>query len=237
MGFWKKLFGIDESKTTGLHNASLMTDIHDMATASMVESTLETLSYDGGPIEHFYEDMSKDLINRHGPLISVDYISHYPNFEICFAYKDGMRIYSGRRTGQYDVHFLSLGHVGEGPRYARHFLSAAGFVLTTEQIEAIEPGDSIFRKNNKTFIQKKGDKIKDDDSGKIRFLREVVGKSFGATATYVLYEGPNRSEAMAFLATQDITAQSYFVGVKTPEGTFCKDRMGLFDAPTPNWPN
>lgn len=237
MSIWKKLFGGYKSKETDSVSISVTTDINNMASAQMVESALETISYNGGPVEQFYERMSKELINKHGPLVSVDYISHFPKFEMYFAYKDGMRIYSGQRTGHYDIHFLSLGYVGEGPRYAQHFLSAAGFDLTSEQIESIKPGDSILLKNKKAVIQKKKDKVKEDDSGTVKFLREINGKSFGAPATYVLYEGPNKSAAMAFLEKQDITAQSYFVGVKTPEGTFCKDRMGLFDAPTPNWPN
>ncbi len=236
MGFWKRLFGEDKSKNNSV-SVSVTTEINDIVSAQMVESALETISYEGESVEQFYERMSKALINTHGPLVSVDYISHFPKFEIYFTYKDGMRIYSGQRTGHYDIHFLTLGYVGEGPRYAQHFLSAAGFDLTSEQIESIEPGDSILLKNKKAVIQKKKDKVKKDASGEVKFLREISGESFGATATYVLYEGPHKAAAIAFLEKQDITAQSYFIGVKTPEGTFCKDRMGLFDAPTPNWPN
>jgi hypothetical protein len=75
------------------------------------------------------------------------------------------------------------------------------------------------------------------ETDEVTFDRTVRGLSFGQPATYSLYKGPSKSAAIAFLEKKNITEQSYFVGVKTPEGTFCKDRMGLFDAPTANWPN
>lgn len=195
----------------------------------------ETLRYDGGAVEPFYERMSRDLVARHGPLVGVDYSSHFPKFEIWFSYKDGARIYSGERRGQFDIHFLSLGYVGEGPRYAHHFLSAAGFDLSSEQIESIKPGDSIQIKDGRAEIVREKDKVV--ETAEVTFEREVKANSMGLPAIYRLYKGPNRAAATAFLEKQNITAPSYFVGVKTPEGTFCKDRMGLFDAPTPNWPN
>lgn len=229
MGIWKNIFGGDKSKKTDSVSISVTTDINDLTSAQMVESALETISYDGGPVEQFYERMSKELINRHGPLLSVDYISHFPKFEIYFVYKDGMRIYSGQRTGHYDIHFLSLGYVGEGPRYAQHFLSAAGFNLTTEQIESIQPGDSILIKNKKAIIQKKKDKVKEDDLGALKFLRERNELVFGAPATYRHYSAPDKKTAKKFLDKQNITAQSYFVVVETPEGIISKDRMGVFE--------
>jgi hypothetical protein len=92
---------------------------------------------------YHYWHISKNLIQMHGPLIRVSYLSHFPKFEISFEYQDGFRLYSGQRTGAYDIHFLSLGYEGEGPRYARVFLEAAGFELTEEEIESIRPGDAI----------------------------------------------------------------------------------------------
>jgi uncharacterized protein YlzI (FlbEa/FlbD family) len=195
-----------------------------------------TLQYDGGPVEPFFERMSRDLISKHGPLVGVDCVSHFPKFEMWFCYKDGTRIYSGQaRTDHYDIHFMSVGYAGEGPRYARHFLAAAGFVLSGDQIESIKPGDSIQLKNGKAVIVREKDKIVQTDE--VTFDREAKGLSMGFPATYRLYKGPSKAAAVAFLEKQNITAQSYFVGVKTPEGTFCKDRMGLFDAPTPTWPD
>jgi len=200
-----------------------------LISAQKMEATLETISYDGGSVEQFYERMSKELMGKHGALVAVDYLSHFPNFEIYFAYEDGMRIYSGRRTGQYDIHFLTLGYVGEGPRYTRHFLSAAGFDLTTDQIKSIKPGDSILLEDGKAIIQKRKDKAKDDDSGEVKFLRERNEIVAGAPATYRHYSAPDKEAAKKFLDKQNITAQSYFVVVETPEGVISKDRMGIFE--------
>jgi hypothetical protein len=199
MGLWKKFFGGKKPNETPSVAVSVTTDMHDIKPAAMVESALETLAYEGGPVEPFYERMSKDLMSRHGPLVSVDYMSHFPKFEIYFAYEDGMRIYSGQRTGHYDIHFLTLGYVGEGPRYARHFLAAAGFDLTSEQIESIEPGDSILLENQKAFIQKKKDKVQEDDLGAVKFLRERNEEVYGAPATYRHYSAPDKETAKKFL--------------------------------------
>jgi len=200
----------------------------DLKTAQVIESNEETINYVGGPIEPFYEQMSKELIRHHGRLVEVDYLSHFPKFEIYFAYEDGMRIYSGKRTGQYDIHFLSLGYVGEGPRYAKCFLESAGFVMTVDQIKSIEPGDSLKLRDGVAIIQKKNEKVKESESDDVKFSHERNEESFGFPATYRHYTAPNKKAATSFLEKQNITAQSYYVVVETPEGTFSKDRMGTF---------
>ena len=219
----------NEAAPTDSVSFSVTTDLDDITLASLAESAGETISFEGGPIEPFYERMSRDLISRHGPLVSVDYMSHFPKFEIWFAYEDGMRIYSGQRTGNYDVNFLSLGYVGEGPRYARHFLSAADFDLTTDQIASVRPGDSIEIKNDKATIVRKKDKVDEEDLGAVKFLHEREEVVFGAPATYRHYSAPDKEAAKKFLDKQDITAQSFFVVVETPEGVISKDRMGIFE--------
>jgi uncharacterized protein YlzI (FlbEa/FlbD family) len=255
MSIWKKLFGGSKPSapapsqttqpapptslpaqptSTGEEHVVLPGTIDDMEPMMRAGAAFGTLQYDGSPVEPFYERMSRDLISEHGTLVEVDYVSHFPKFEIWFSYEDGTRLYSGQRTGHYDIHFMSLGYVGEGPRNARHFLAAAGFDLTSEQIESVKPGDSIQLKDGKAVIVREKDKVVESDE--VTFDREVKGNSMGFPATYRLYNGPNKAAAMAFLEKQNITAQSYFVGVKTPEGIFCKDRMGPFDAPTLSWP-
>lgn len=67
----------------------------------------------------------------------------FPKFEIWFTYADGTHLYSGRRTGTYDINFLTLGYVGEGPRYAKVFLEEAGFSMSAEDIDLIRPGAMI----------------------------------------------------------------------------------------------
>jgi hypothetical protein len=107
--------------------------------------------YDGrGSTEDFYAQMSRDLVARHGALVKAEYVSHYPTFEIRFHYKDGATIVSGARTGRHDIHFLSLGYVGEGPRYAKAFLEAAGCNRTATEIEEIRPGEIIVPGDSKT---------------------------------------------------------------------------------------
>ena len=104
------------------------------------------------PEKYHYWHMSKNLAAIHGPLMQASYLSHFPKFEIDFEYADGFHLYSGARTGVYNIHFLSLGYVGEGPRYARVFLAAAGLDLTPEQIESICPGDIIKSSTNGSLI-------------------------------------------------------------------------------------
>jgi CHAT domain-containing protein len=188
---------------------------------------LNTLPYHGRPREPFYEGMSRDLLRKHGPLVGVDFVSDWPKFEIWFRYKDGTGIYSGHRTGQYDIHFLSLGYVGDGPRLSRHFLAAAGFDLTSAQIESIRPGDSIATKDGTAVIVRAHEKVV--DTNEVTFTREEKRIEAGFPATYRYYKGASKAVALAFLDKQDITAQSFFVAVETPEGMFCKDRIGLFE--------
>lgn len=210
MSIWKRLFGgrskanvssaaqvPQSARSTAIpHNevgVVLSGTTDNMEPMMRAGAVLETLRYDGGPAELFYERMSRDLAGRHGPLVGVDYASHFPKFEIWFSYKDGTRIYSGERTGHYDIHFLTLGYLGEGPRYARHFLAAAGFDLSDEQIKSIEPGDSIHLKNGKAVIVREKDKVVESDE--VTFDREVKGTSMGFPATYRLYKGPNKAAA------------------------------------------
>jgi len=104
------------------------------------------------PIATQYRQMARDLISKHGPLKQVEYRSHFPKFEINFVFEK-KTVYSGERRGQHDIHFLSLGYFGEGPQYAREFLSEAGFSMTPEDIEAIKPGAVIQIRNNTVVIE------------------------------------------------------------------------------------
>jgi hypothetical protein len=122
------------------------------AVAMLTGTPVRTAWEEAHPIEASYEAMSKHLVREHGPLVRVECLSHWPKFEIKFHYQDGVCIYSGARTGNYDINFLSLGYVGQGPRYAEHFLRAAGFDLTTEEIDRIKAGDSIVLRDGKAVV-------------------------------------------------------------------------------------
>lgn len=95
-----------------------------------------------GPTERAYRAMARELVQQYGPLKRVEYLSHFPKFEINFVF-ERKTVYSGQRRGQHDIHFLSLGYFGEGPRYARSFLDEVGFAMSSEEIAAIEPGAVI----------------------------------------------------------------------------------------------
>lgn len=117
MSFWKKLFGSgskpgtpitpkppqpSEPKPTAVPSPPadkgyvvISGSSENMEPIARAEGLLTTRPYDGGPVEPFFERMSKDLISKHGPLVGVDYVSHFPKFEIWFRYKDGAAIYSG----------------------------------------------------------------------------------------------------------------------------------------------
>jgi len=113
------------------------------AVALLTGTTVKAAWEQAHPVESLYEAMSRQLVRDHGPLERVEYLSHWPGFEIKFYYKDGACVYSGPRTGKHDINFLSLGYVGEGPRYARHFLEAAGFSLSSDEIASVRVGDRI----------------------------------------------------------------------------------------------
>lgn len=104
-----------------------------------------------GPIERGYRKQARQYREAYGELQSVEYLSHFPKFEINFNFEKGS-VYSGPRRGNYDIHFLSLGYIGEGPRYAKAFLDELGFSLSTEEIESIKPGAVITLEGGKVVI-------------------------------------------------------------------------------------
>jgi len=61
------------------------------------------------------------------------------------------------------------------------------------------------------------------------FDREEKRIDVGVPTTYRYYRAPSKAAAVAFLEKQNITAQSFFLAVKTPEGTFCKDSLGFYE--------
>jgi uncharacterized Zn-finger protein len=93
-------------------------------------------------MEQHYRELAKKMISKYGPLQRVEFLSHYPNFDIDFVYQKGS-VHSGPRTGDYDINFLRLGYIGEGPRCARAFLDSSGILLSTKQIEELRPGAVI----------------------------------------------------------------------------------------------
>ncbi len=140
MNLWKKLFG---AKAPPPHSVADVADPKPQRPSAVEDDAAERVHDRRGSAEEFYARMSRDLIARHGALVKAEYVSHFPTFEIRFKYTDGTTVVSGARTGRHDIHFLSLGYVGEGPRYAKAFLEAAGCNRTSQEIEGICPGDVI----------------------------------------------------------------------------------------------
>jgi len=119
---------------------------------SGTSSEVEEAKWQHHPIATQYRQMAREFISKHGPLKRVEYQSHFPRFEINFVFEK-KTLYSGERRGQHDIHFLSLGYFGEGPRYAREFLAEAGFSMTSEDIKAIKPGAVIQLINGNVVVE------------------------------------------------------------------------------------
>ncbi|MBN1364355.1 MAG: hypothetical protein JW976_06075 [Syntrophaceae bacterium] len=102
-------------------------------------------------MERAYRKMARDLMKKYGPLKRVEYLSHFPEFNIKFVF-ESKTVYSGKRRGRYDIHFMSLGYFGEGPRYAKSFLDEAGFSMTSKKIANIRPGAVINLKGRKVVV-------------------------------------------------------------------------------------
>lgn len=127
---------------------------------SGTSAEVEAAEWNYHPTATLYRQMARDFIRQHGPLKRVEYLSHFPKFEINFVF-DRKTVHSGQRRGEYDIHFLSLGYVGEGPRYARFFLDEAGFTMSSEEINAIRPGAIIELRQGRVVVSypDKDDKV------------------------------------------------------------------------------
>jgi hypothetical protein len=55
------------------------------------------------PIVRQYRSMARKYISKYGPLQRVEYLSHFPTFEIQFVFGRKI-IYSGARRSGYDIH-------------------------------------------------------------------------------------------------------------------------------------
>lgn len=107
-----------------------------------------------GPIERGYRKLARQYREAYGALQSVNYLSHFPKFEINFNFEKAI-VYSGARQGRYDINFLSLGYYGEGPKYARAFMDELGFSLTADEIADIAPGAMLTLEDGKVVIKYK----------------------------------------------------------------------------------
>jgi len=113
---------------------------------------IEEAQWKYNPIVLQYRQRMKNLIGEYGQLKRVEYLSHFPDFEINFVF-ERKTIYSGKRRGKHDIHFLSMGYFGEGPRYIHEFLDEAGYKMSLENIAAIKPNAVIQLKNGNVSVK------------------------------------------------------------------------------------
>jgi len=63
----------------------------------------------------------------------------------------------------------------------------------------------------------------------VKFSHEENRIVAGFPATYKYYDAPDKASAMAFLKKNSVMRPSYFLVVRSPEGTFCRDIQGFFE--------
>jgi hypothetical protein len=63
----------------------------------------------------------------------------------------------------------------------------------------------------------------------VKFSHEENRIVSNLPAIYRYYNGPDKVSAITFLQNNPVTKPSYFLVVKTPEGTFCRDVQGFFE--------
>lgn len=225
--------GSAEENADSIMSFSLNDDTEDTANMlRMLEKSRissQILEYRGGLHEPFYEQLSARLVDLHGPLSEVDFLSGPPICQMIFVYQDGERIVSEKPDLQVSIHSMTFGYIGQGSRYLHHFFLGAGIDLSVDQISGIRAGDSLQIAKNHAKLVKEKDKVNESNLSDVTFSYEDKKVSYGMLATYRYYKAPSKEKAMRFLDKQNITAQSYFLVVQTPDGTYAKDRMGLFE--------
>lgn len=224
MGFWKRLFG-GRGEGQDRHASG---SAHDLDAASRKETAAKTIRYTGGDPVSFYAAMSRHLLKNHGALVRVDFLKGFPDWQFLLVYKDGTRIYSLKHvSGDFDLHRLTLGYSGEGTRLMRTFLANAGMNLPSNAIEELTPGQSIVIESGVTVV--KSAKPESTVTHSVVFVSEGQEEVAGMPATVIRYKADSEAEAIAFLEEQDVSGQSVFLLVETPEGTFGKDRTGMLE--------
>ncbi len=71
-------------------------------------------------------------------------------------------------------------------------------------------------------------KTQASQSEKVVYVREDRQSGIGGTAIYRVHKGPDEQSAMAFLKENPVTQDLLYLVVETPEGNFCRDKMGIY---------
>jgi hypothetical protein len=78
-----------------------------------------------------------------------------------------------------------------------------------------------------------GKKGQNTGSKGVTFLRQEKRppmQGVSVLATYRYYKAVSTDAALEFLNKQDVNEQLFYLCVETPEGRWCKDSTGLYDA-------
>lgn len=122
-----------------------------------------------------------------------------------------------------------------------------GYYAIEDVYEAILCGDALtieLWEQAKTSFSKYGGEMKNElaptwhatvtpkaqpvQPGKVVYVREDRQTGMGGTAIYRVYKGPDEQTAMAFLKENPVTQDLLYLVVETPEGNFCRDKMGTY---------
>jgi ankyrin repeat protein len=81
------------------------------------------------------------------------------------------------------------------------------------------------------ILNKNKDTEKEIDTKNVIFDREqkqVASWDPSIINTYMVYKGPNKETALEFLKNETVSKSQIYIVVETPDGKFCKDKMGMY---------
>ncbi len=65
-------------------------------------------------------------------------------------------------------------------------------------------------------------------TGEVEFVREDRREMMGHTMRYRIHRGPDETAAKGFLRQQTVSEGLLYLVVETPDGTWCRDRDGIY---------
>ena len=75
-------------------------------------------------------------------------------------------------------------------------------------------------------MPKKGEENKND---KVTFCHDINLADTGGTGTKKIYEAPNKTVALDFLKSKNISESFYYIEIETPDGWVGKDKDGVYE--------
>jgi hypothetical protein len=93
-------------------------------------------------------------------------------------------------------------------------------------------GQKIFVKKPEDVKPKQtsvANKSNADGKAGVKFIHYTYPVVMGVTNTKEIYEAPNKSVAIEFLKSKNISKQFYYIEIQTPDGWVGKDIMGVYE--------